>query len=561
MTRKSSDSRAFLSPVQIRAIVTLMLCTLAGVLTFFAAWLLPGKLNLGGADNYDKEAYPLDTTLGSILPPTGDAGVDYIAQAVFAGDQYTVSLQNSSQITLNQFVGQSGLKTSQVLNTACVNFVSDSATYTVPQAIAMMKPRRIVLTLGSNDADGSMMPDLFIQDYRQLLSTISSAYPYCDIIVNSVPPVLKSGENSAERQFLIDQFNQKLAALCVEMGFKFLNSAEVLKNELGYAEETYFEKGSGGFSASGVNTLLTYVRTHAWQTEDQRPDTENIPQRASSASSAAAPTPTPLKHTVYYEVENQDITRGSVTGNGETNQARLQFEADNNATVSVTAVPATGYTFYKWSDGQTSATRYDVVTQDISVTAMFNDARVDLTLNHGDTTMKKGESLSVNATVKLGGKEHDNSGVQWSVNDDLQMNGGTFTFTPTEAGTYVVRAGIEINGTFKTAEIKVTVTGDPTTVSISGPGSLTVGNSTTLTASVENSSGDTTWSCDQTSWTATGNQVQFTAYEAGSYTIRAKNNGVTASFTLTVTSNAGSGEGTDQPPASSDPEQEIPVIP
>ena len=32
---------------------------------------------------------------------------------------------------------------------------------------------------------------------------------------------------------------------------------------------------------------------------------------------------------------------------------------------------------------------------------MFNDARVELTLDKGDTAMKKGESLTVNATVKL----------------------------------------------------------------------------------------------------------------------------------------------------------------
>ena len=60
--------------------------------------------------------------------------------------------------------------------------------------------------------------------------------------------------------------------------------------------------------------------------------------------------------------------------------------------------------FYKWSDGVTTATRYDNITKDISVKAMFNDARVELTLDKGDTTIKQGESLTVNAAVKLGNK-------------------------------------------------------------------------------------------------------------------------------------------------------------
>ena len=207
---------------------------------------------------------------------------------------------------------------------------------------------------------------------------------------------------------------------------------------------------------------------------------------------------------------------------------------NDKETVSITAVAASGYTFYKWSDGQTSETRYDVVTQDLSVTAMFNDARVDLTLDRGDTTMKKDESISITANVKLGGKTYDNSNVQWAVNGDLQQNGGTFTFTPTEAGSYEIKAGIEINGTYKSAQIKVTVTGDPTTVSVSGTSTIEAGSAVTLNASVQNQKGDITWTCDQTGWTATGAQVQFTANEPGTYTLRAKNNGAEGIFTLTV---------------------------
>ena len=165
---------------------------------------------------------------------------------------------------------------------------------------------------------------------------------------------------------------------------------------------------------------------------------------------------------------------------------------------------------------------------------MFNDARVELTLDRGDTTIKKGESISITATVKLGGKNYENTNVQWAVNDELQMNGGTFTFTPNDAGTYVIKAGIEINGGFSTAQITVTVQSDPTAISISGTGTITAGGSTTLNANVQNKNGDVTWSCDETSWTATGDQVTFTANEKGTYHLRAKNNGAEAVFVLTV---------------------------
>ena len=139
-------------------------------------------------------------------------------------------------------------------------------------------------------------------------------------------------------------------------------------------------------------------------------------------------------------------------------------------------------------DGVTTATRYDNITKDISVKAMFNDARVELTLDKGDTTIKQGESLTVNAAVKLGNKAYDAANVQWSINDEMEKNGSSLTFTPDAAGTYVIKAGIEINGTFSTAQLTVTVAqDDPTTISIAyNTNQITTGASVNLTANVQN---------------------------------------------------------------------------
>ena len=99
---------------------------------------------------------------------------------------------------------------------------------------------------------------------------------------------------------------------------------------------------------------------------------------------------------------------------------------------------------------------------------MFNDARVELTLDKGDTTIKQGESLTVNAAVKLGNKAYDAANVQWSINDEMEKNGSSLTFKPDAAGTYTIKAGIEINGTFSTAQLIVTVEAEATTINISG---------------------------------------------------------------------------------------------
>ena len=260
MSRERNEEKKGLSPTQRKACVVLALCALAVVMSILAAWVLPTKLGLfaGGKDSYDPDAYPLDTTLDSILPQSA-ADDAYITASVFAGDQYAVTLQKDTRITLNQFVGQEGLQISKALSNSCVNFASDASSYTIPQAIPKMKARRVFVMLGANDVDGSVSVDSFIADYKQFLQSIRSAYAYCDIIAVGIPPVTEDSTNAAETQTRIDQFNQAIAAASSDLGFKYLNTAEALKNTRGYGEGTYFE--SNGFSTSGARALLEYAKS------------------------------------------------------------------------------------------------------------------------------------------------------------------------------------------------------------------------------------------------------------------------------------------------------------
>lgn len=537
MSRRDSQERASFSPTQRKACLVLAGCVVAVIVSFVAAWILPNFLF--GSGDYDPDAYPLDTSLGAILTESSDAGNDYLSSTVFIGDDNAVALTSSSSITVDRYVGENGLSVSNMTKKSCVYFADDSSSYTIPQAISKMKPRRVIVMIGKNDLDGTMTVDNFVQTYSQALDALHTAYEYCDIIVSAVPPVSKDSADAAAVQTRIDQFNQALAKMCEDNGYKYLNAAEVLKNKSGFAEDAYISKDTGVLTSSGVNAYLDYVTTHAYDSEDRRPDTNDIPRRAAepaekdSASASPTPSPTPVRYTVSYKAE---AGKGTLSGNDQTGASSLEFEVSENDTVTVTAVAAEGYTFYKWDDGQTNPKRVDVVTKDISVTALFNDARVEMTLDKGDTTITVGESVTFNASVTLGGKEYSNQNVQWAINDELQQNGGSYTFTPAEAGTYKLKAGIEVNGGRAEVTLNITVNSIPTKVTLTAPTSLSAGTSTTLSASVENGSGDTTWACPQLpDWSATGNQVQFSAPQPGSYEVQATNNGVTAKLTIVVT--------------------------
>ena len=142
-----------------------------------------------------------------------------------------------------------------------------------------MKPRRVVIMLGTNDT--GMSVDEFIKNYTALVQAIQESYPYTDIIVNTVPPVPANHANYPHMdQTKIDDFNMALLSMCEQMGLKFLNSAEALKDANGYGREDYYQTGDIHLKPVGLKAMLSYLRTHAYQTDDRRPDTANIPTRA-----------------------------------------------------------------------------------------------------------------------------------------------------------------------------------------------------------------------------------------------------------------------------------------
>ena len=101
-----------------------------------------------------------------------------------------------------------------------------------------------------------------------------------DIIVNSIPPIGQQHSNQSLTQTQVDEFNKALVEMCKEKGWKFLNSAEALKDSTtGYAKAGYVETSDGiHLTRTAMDALFTYVRTHSYITEDDRPALTTAPR-------------------------------------------------------------------------------------------------------------------------------------------------------------------------------------------------------------------------------------------------------------------------------------------
>ena len=185
--------------------------------------------------------------------------------------------------TLANNIGVVSMGAGSITTLKCEQFVGYSQMYTIPDAVAMLKPKRIIIGFGTNNLSGqSTNADSFIETYLKGLEAIREAWPYADIIVNAIPPLDKQRENQNLYMVQVDAYNAALAEMCEENGFKFLNSAEVLKDpDTGWAKKDYTLSDGVHLSKTAVTAFFEYVRTHAYVTEDRRPQPlGNIPEPA-----------------------------------------------------------------------------------------------------------------------------------------------------------------------------------------------------------------------------------------------------------------------------------------
>ena len=499
-----------MSPMQKQAVLVCVICVLAALLTASITLTLLKKKAAGPADSAAStetpadsgsagenlsEHYQIDNTSSALLAETGDAGAEYQDSTLFLGDSNTVRLYNNGLISLQQFCAKEGIGTQAALNEGIVTFKKDSSHYTIPQAVAMMKPRRVVMTFGTNDT--GMAVEDFIANYTALVQAIQASYPYTDIIVNTVPPIPENHSNYPHMdQKKIDDFNMALLNMCEQLGVKFLNTAEALKGANGYGNPDYYTEGDIHLKGAGLKAALSYLRTHAYQTDDRRPDTNNIPTRtmeyvsnpssavaapssesvsestseapsssespASSASSESSGSSTAqeAKYEAHYRVEKSGGGTLS-TGDSKGNNSVSYSVNDPAKSITVTAVPAEGHVFVRWSDGETSKTRTDTnFKQNLDVTAIFGEASVKISAE-GHATIGSAFTFKASLSGKYASAEH----LHWYANgEEIKAAAGMTSITvkvdeSMASGSYKIHAAIVYNGT--------TVSSNTLTISVS----------------------------------------------------------------------------------------------
>ena len=348
--------------------LVLALCSVMLLVSVGISLVLIGGISLGGADaqtvstvdsasmvvesGYDKEENTIDTQAytSTILEQTADAGEGYVDETLFLGDSNTARMYRMfDYCSYDNAIGSVGMTAKSLASFACVQVSTSSGYITMPQAVAKLQPRRVILTFGTNDLNPSYKAADFVKNYQTGIEAVVTAYPSVDIIVNAIPPIGQQHSNQSLTQTQVDEYNKALVEMCQAKGWKFLNSAEVLKDSVtGYAKSGYVETSDGiHLTRTAMDALFNYIRTHSYITEDDRPALTTIPKHTgdkdavvytvpvvtSSSTATATATPEPTEEPADSEESSESTEYTEPTPTPE-------VTATPSPTPEVTATPS-----------------------------------------------------------------------------------------------------------------------------------------------------------------------------------------------------------------------------
>ena len=308
--------------------IVLVICSLMLLVSVGIAFLLVGGFGSGDAasdsaiepesviteSGYNKEKNTIDTTAYSatILPESSDAGQTYVDETLFLGDSNTARMYRMFDFcTYDNAIGSVGMSAKSLATYACVELNNSGSYVTMAKAVAGMQPKRVIITFGTNDLSPSYKAADFVKNYQTGIESIVEAYPSVDILINAIPPLGQQHSNQSLTQTQVDEYNKALVEMCREKDWKFLNSAEVLKDSVtGYAKSGYVETSDGiHLTRTAMDALFNYIRTHSYITEDDRPALTTIPKHTGEKDVVTYTTPV-VTSTETYEPESEETLDG-----------------------------------------------------------------------------------------------------------------------------------------------------------------------------------------------------------------------------------------------------------
>ncbi|MBQ9086994.1 MAG: hypothetical protein IJY47_07405 [Clostridia bacterium] len=246
--------------------------------------LLPLLLSACGSENSLPTVAepPEDSTSppsSALLGETEDFGQSYLDSFVFFGESTTYHLKNRGVLKggteTKQVWGPDGgtVNLDGTIGSLVIRYPETEELLTLSQALSRKKPSYLLLCFGLNGAPQKLRggAEAYKKCYRLLLDTVKQSSPETKVILQSAFPVAENMDMSAYSMTLdqlngaIETINGWTLELAEEYGMKYLNTAEILKDEQGRLHMEYQSGDGYHLTREAYLLILRYIRTHGWK--------------------------------------------------------------------------------------------------------------------------------------------------------------------------------------------------------------------------------------------------------------------------------------------------------
>ena len=203
------------------------------------------------------------TSAGSSSVLLADA--DPMDEVIFFGDSTTAHLSLRGGIPSSRVWSGAGSTVlfETVNHTKCVHLSAEGRDLTLRDAVALKKPKILVITIGVSGGAGQMPEDAFLEIYQTLLRSVREASPETKILVQSILPLADGSVKYYKRltKEAVLEANGWIASLCAEMQIPYVNTHDrLLDSETGYLKKEYQNDEYMHLTTCAYQVVLDSVR-------------------------------------------------------------------------------------------------------------------------------------------------------------------------------------------------------------------------------------------------------------------------------------------------------------
>ena len=195
-------------------------------------------------------------------------GDDPVERMTFFGDSTTAHLALRGGIPQERV--WSGVGSTVLFETVnavkCVHLKKENRDLSLAEAVALKKPRILVITVGVSGGAGRLSRENFVNIYRELLLSVRKASSETKILVQSLLPLSDQSVKHYKRltKEAVMQANGWVRDLCAELQIPYVDThAKLIDPNTGYLKPEYQNDEYMHLTAQAYEVILANLRAYA----------------------------------------------------------------------------------------------------------------------------------------------------------------------------------------------------------------------------------------------------------------------------------------------------------